>query len=65
MVSVNQFEEVLLAAHTDAGRKWTKLVLKIKNLVVQYMKAELEAAAIRTQEQMAKSVDHQKRGASS
>ena len=42
LVSVNQFEEVLLAANTDAGKKWRKLVLKIKNLVVQFMKMEME-----------------------
>ena len=40
MVSVNQFEQVLLAANTEAGKKWRKLVLRIKNLVVQYMKME-------------------------
>ena len=42
MLSVNQFEEVLLAANTDAGKRWRKLVLRIKNLVVQYMKLEME-----------------------
>ena len=45
LLNVNQIEEVLLAANTDEGKKWRKLVLKIKNLVVQFMKMEMEAAA--------------------
>ena len=52
MVSVNQFEEVLLAANTDAGKKWRKLVLKIRNLVVQYMKMEMDASAMRAQQEL-------------
>ena len=56
MISVNQFEEVLLAANTDTGKKWRKVVLRIKNLVVQYMKMELEATAKRAQEQMSQLV---------
>ena len=46
-LNINQIEEVLLAANTDEGRKWRKLVLKIKNLVVQYMQMEMEMSAER------------------
>ena len=42
MISVNQFEEVMRTANTDAGKKWRKSVLKIKNVVVQYMKMEMK-----------------------
>ena len=52
MLSVNQFEEVLLAANTDTGKKWRKLVLKIKNLVVQYMKVEMDIIATRAQQEI-------------
>ncbi len=51
MISVNQFEAVLLAANTETGKKWRKLVLKIKNLVIQYMKMEMEASATRAQKE--------------
>ena len=52
MVSVNQFEAVMLEAKTAAGRKWRDLVLKIKNLVVQYMKMEMEISARFAQQQL-------------
>ena len=45
MLDVNQIEEVLLAANTEEGRRWRKLVLKIKNLVVQFMRMEMEEAS--------------------
>ena len=54
MLSVNEFEELLLAANTDDGKKWRKLVLKIKNLVVQYMKKELEVQAAQFNVEMVK-----------
>ena len=54
-LSVNQIEEVLLAANTDEGKKWRKLVLKIKNLVVQFMKMEMEASAKLAQQQLEES----------
>jgi hypothetical protein len=41
-----QLEEVLLVANTNAGKKWRKLVLKIKNLVVQYMKKGMAAKIV-------------------
>jgi len=56
LLSVNQFEEVLLAANTDSGKKWRKLVLKIKNLVVAYMKMEMEASAVRASTQLEEAV---------
>ena len=52
LLSVNQLEEVLLAANTEEGKRWRKLVLKIKNLVVNYMKIEMEASARIAQEQL-------------
>ena len=51
-LSINQMEEVLLAANTDEGKKWRKLVLKIKNLVVQFMKMEMESSAKLAQQQL-------------
>ena len=45
MVSVNHIEIVMLEAKTAAGKKWRDLVLKIKNLVVRYMREEMEEAS--------------------
>ena len=42
LLSVNQIDELLLAANAGQGRRWRKLLLKIKNLVVNYMKMEME-----------------------
>ena len=44
-LNINQIEEILLAANTEEGKRWRKLVLKIKNLVVQFMKMEMEEAS--------------------
>ena len=52
MVSVNQIEQVLLAADTEEGRRWRRLVLKIKNLVLQFMRMEMEASAKIAQQQL-------------
>ena len=52
LLSVNQIEEVLLAANTEEGRRWRKLVLRIKNLVVGYMKLEMEASAKQAHKQL-------------
>ena len=46
-LSINQMEEVLLAANTEEGKRWRKMVLRIKNLVVEYMKMEMEEQTTR------------------
>ena len=38
---MNQFEELLIAAHTDEGRQARKLILTLKRAVVEYMQQEL------------------------
>ena len=53
LISINQFEEVLLAANTDVSKKWRKLLLKIKTFVVQYMRMEMEASARAANERFA------------
>ena len=52
LVSVNQIEEALLAANTEEGKRWRKLVLKIKNSVVHYMKMEMDMSSRIAQRQL-------------
>ena len=41
-ISVNQFEELMIAAHTDEGKRARKMVLLLKRAVQDYMQMEIE-----------------------
>lgn len=49
LISINQFEHLLLTAKTDAGRTARKTVLMIKRAAFDYMKIELQEKSIRMQ----------------
>ena len=42
MISVNQFEELMIAAQTEEGKKARKMVLLLKRAVQDYMQMEID-----------------------
>jgi hypothetical protein len=54
LISVRQFETMMLAAKTDEGARAREMMLDVKDAVQDYMKMEMEASARRAQEELEK-----------
>jgi hypothetical protein len=54
LISVRQFETMMLAAKTDEGARAREMMLDVKDAVQDYMKLEMEASAARAEEQTSK-----------
>ena len=52
LISVRQFETMMLAAKTDEGARAREMMLDVKDAVQDYMKIEMEASARQAQQQL-------------